>query len=371
MEVAVPLPRVTVLATAYDAIRVTDGLRAAGLAVEYWALPGDCSGPEAAALSELASADEEWASLLLSTQVLLTAFQNPQILTAAVLPRVLPYLAPGTLWLQLGAVSDDRCSEIAGAAAKYGLRLLNRPLTWRANGGGLRRQRSVHDREPVAAGHSDDDLLYGLALAALSATGRGREAARQWPVQYTESFAEAEHAMTVAPSAFTLRQASGMLAFQPLSESAIRDLELKELVKNSDLPSLVGGRAKQKRLHSQQPHHRLDPGKEAQMIRHALGEIAAVDIARAQLEEVVPGKIWIARLAEQDTLAASVLVLAPGAEAGEDFGLTPELGYVIDGELKDEYGTYPAGSLWTASPGTKHHPRSETGARILIVHTRT
>ncbi|MFI5702591.1 cupin domain-containing protein [Streptomyces xanthochromogenes] len=364
------IPRATVLASASDAFRVTDGLRAAGLAVEYWALPGDCSGPDAATLSELASADEEWARLLLPTQVLLTAFQNPQILTAAVLPRVLPYLAPGTLWLQIGAVSDDVGSEIARAAAKHGLRLLNRPLTWREDGGGLQRQRPVHDCGPVVEAQSDDDLLYGLALAALTGRGRGLGPARQLSAHCAETLAEVEHAIAVAPHSFALRQESGARAFQPLPESAIRDLEFKELVKNSDLPSLVGG-AKQKSLYGQQPRHRFDPKKEVQMTRHTLGAFAAVDIARAQLEEVVAGEIWSARLAEQDTLVASVLILAPGAEAGEDLHLTTELGYVIDGELKDEYGTYPAGSLWTAAPGTMHHRRSETGARILIVHTRT
>lgn len=89
----------------------------------------------------------------------------------------------------------------------------------------------------------------------------------------------------------------------------------------------------------------------------------------APIEEVVPGKVWITHLRRGDGVTAAIYTFAPGAEVGEDLHSRTEIGYVLDGELRDEHGTYPCGSFFTARPGSVHHPRSERGAKLLIVET--
>jgi hypothetical protein len=370
-DAAVPLPRVTVLASAFDAFRVTDGLRAAGLGVEYWSLPAECSGPEAAVLSELASADEEWAARLSSTQVLLTVFRNPQILPAVVIPHVLPYLSRGTLWLQMGAVAGDADSAIQKAAAQHGLRLLNMPLAWNEGGSSIQRTSPAGAENAHPRHEPDADLLYGLALAALTAPGLGPAPALHMSPRSAETLTELERAMGAPPPPQTHQQQPGLPAFEPLSESAICDLEFKQLVQRSDLPHPHSARERNPRDGIQRIPHHFDPTQGVNTNRQVISGFNVADIGSAPLKEISPGQIWTARLAGRDGLIAELYVFAPGAEAGEDLHLTTEFGFVIDGELKDEYGTYPAGSLWVAVAGTAHHPRSETGARVLIVQSGT
>ncbi|MFK0179662.1 NAD(P)-binding domain-containing protein [Streptomyces xanthochromogenes] len=231
---AAVLPRVTVLAAAHDAFRVTDGLRAAGLAVEYWALPSECSGSEAAALSELASADEDWAARLSSTQVLLTAFQTPEILPAAVVPRVLPYLEQGTLWVQMGAVNSDTDREVQAAAERHGLRLLNLPLTWSEGGTSIRCGGSAGAGENSLAREADASLLYGLVLAALTPPGLGLGPAQSMSPTTAETLAEIEREMAAQQRLLTHQPDPWIPGFEPLSESTIWDLEFKQLIDRAD-----------------------------------------------------------------------------------------------------------------------------------------
>ena len=71
-------------------------------------------------------------------------------------------------------------------------------------------------------------------------------------------------------------------------------------------------------------------------------------------------------LHEAVTETVRVLRLEPGArldggrlDGGEEI-------FVIDGEIEDDAGRYPAGS-WIRTPDGAHHPvRSETGARIWV-----
>ncbi|MFK0179663.1 cupin domain-containing protein [Streptomyces xanthochromogenes] len=105
------------------------------------------------------------------------------------------------------------------------------------------------------------------------------------------------------------------------------------------------------------------------MNQQMISGFSRADIESAPLIDVSTGRIWTAHLTAVGGLAADLYAFAPGAAAGEGFHLTTELGFVIDGELKDENGAYPAGSLWVAAAGTVHHPCSESGARALVVQT--
>lgn len=84
--------------------------------------------------------------------------------------------------------------------------------------------------------------------------------------------------------------------------------------------------------------------------------------------ELVPGEIAVSALAHGE-IAAAVYEFAAGTEVGPDRHGRLEIGYVLAGELRDEYATYPAGTLFTAAAGTVHHPRTDTGATVLIINT--
>ncbi|MGP3951224.1 cupin domain-containing protein [Streptomyces sp. 7N604] len=99
--------------------------------------------------------------------------------------------------------------------------------------------------------------------------------------------------------------------------------------------------------------------------------VAGFDISHVDTEPkqvVVPGKIWVTHLRQSSDISAAIYWFGPGAEAGEDRHDKTEIGYVINGELSDENGTYTKGTFFIAQAGTVHHPRSENGAIVLIVH---
>jgi quercetin dioxygenase-like cupin family protein len=87
-------------------------------------------------------------------------------------------------------------------------------------------------------------------------------------------------------------------------------------------------------------------------------------------EDLVPGVISVRTLAPADAeVAAVVYVFEAGAVVGPDHHGRREIGYVLDGELRDENAIYPAGTLFVAEAGTTHHPRTDTGATVLIINT--
>ncbi|MET7621305.1 hypothetical protein [Streptomyces sp. NPDC005408] len=111
--------RVTVLGSACDAYPIADELCAAGVEVDTWILPEDCTGREAAALAELAAMDGQWAGQLADTELIITAFRDSRALTGAVVPYVLPHLPIGSVWLQMGQAARDETDGLALAADGY------------------------------------------------------------------------------------------------------------------------------------------------------------------------------------------------------------------------------------------------------------
>ncbi|MET8676022.1 cupin domain-containing protein [Streptomyces sp. NPDC004647] len=80
------------------------------------------------------------------------------------------------------------------------------------------------------------------------------------------------------------------------------------------------------------------------------------------------GNVQATRLLQYGGVSVYVFTFPPDSHAGEDFhGTNCEAAFVVEGEIKDEYGTYPKGTVWLARPGTVHHPWSEKGGRILGV----
>lgn len=56
----------------------------------------------------------------------------------------------------------------------------------------------------------------------------------------------------------------------------------------------------------------------------------------------------------------------PGAQAGLHVHVGGEEILVLEGELRDEHGRYPAGSWLRQPTGSDHSPFSETGCRLLV-----
>lgn len=149
---------VAVLGSARDSFPIAEELRAAGMAVETWFLPDDCSGREAATLAELAAVDGAWAGRLANTEITITAFRDGQVLSEAVVPYVLPHLPIGSLWLQMGEVTLDERVSLADAAAEYDIGFLHAPLVRQARVNPLLFASSMaHPRE--TRGHQPLELL--------------------------------------------------------------------------------------------------------------------------------------------------------------------------------------------------------------------
>ncbi|MFF2077922.1 cupin domain-containing protein [Kitasatospora sp. NPDC058162] len=81
--------------------------------------------------------------------------------------------------------------------------------------------------------------------------------------------------------------------------------------------------------------------------------------------EVGPG-IVRRRLTATDHARAWLIDFAPGSRWPEvDVHHTEERYYVLSGEVIEGAERHPAGSYVVFAPGSRHRPRTETGARIL------
>jgi len=65
--------------------------------------------------------------------------------------------------------------------------------------------------------------------------------------------------------------------------------------------------------------------------------------------------------------AAALLRYSPGARVARHLHSGHELIYVLHGELIDDAGTHPAGSLEVCPPGSAHALASEKGCIFLVV----
>ena len=62
----------------------------------------------------------------------------------------------------------------------------------------------------------------------------------------------------------------------------------------------------------------------------------------------------------------SLVRFEPGTAVADDPHPGGEEVFVLDGELRDEYGVYPAGT-WIRQPdGSRHAPHSETGCLLWV-----
>ncbi|MET8676023.1 NAD(P)-binding domain-containing protein [Streptomyces sp. NPDC004647] len=243
-EYLMPFPAITVLASARDAFRVTDGLRAAGMAAGMWTLPEECNAREAAALAELAAAGEEWSEHLTECRIIITAFRNPAILSSTIIPYVLPHLAVGSVWLQMGPVTQEEAHTASVAATEHHLSLVSAPLSWNPDGTAVQRtppNNALQGGKPIA--DADASLLYGLTLAALTAPGLGLTPPAPMPRHTAETLARLELELASAPLhslPADTRPTSAAALFGPLSELDLAELEAGHLAAPPHLP-LRGG----------------------------------------------------------------------------------------------------------------------------------
>ena len=81
--------------------------------------------------------------------------------------------------------------------------------------------------------------------------------------------------------------------------------------------------------------------------------------------EVVPG-IVRRRLTATDHARGWVIDFAPGTQwPAVDVHQTEERYYVLSGEVIEGEQRHPAGSYVVFAAGSRHQPRTETGARML------
>lgn len=90
------------------------------------------------------------------------------------------------------------------------------------------------------------------------------------------------------------------------------------------------------------------------------------DIASFTFQELRPG-VEICVLHESaDAGKVALLRYAPGAEVPAHRHDGHELIYVLEGEQRDERGSYPAGSFVINEPGVSHRVFSDAGCVVLI-----
>lgn len=92
---------------------------------------------------------------------------------------------------------------------------------------------------------------------------------------------------------------------------------------------------------------------------------SAVHVDDVAPMDVAPG-IVRRRLAGTEYARGWLIDFAPGTEWPEvDVHTTEERYYVLSGEVIEGSERHPAGTYVVFAPGTRHRPRSETGARML------
>lgn len=78
-------------------------------------------------------------------------------------------------------------------------------------------------------------------------------------------------------------------------------------------------------------------------------------------------RLYDTRSIDPHGAAAALLRYAPGARVARHLHTGYELIYVFRGELIDDAGIHPAGSLEVCPPGSTHALASETGCIFLVV----
>jgi hypothetical protein len=95
-----------------------------------------------------------------------------------------------------------------------------------------------------------------------------------------------------------------------------------------------------------------------------------VDVEAVEPVEVGPG-ITRRTLPTTDRARAWVIDFAPASEwPSVDVHDDEERYYVLTGEIIEGDRRHPAGSYVVFAPGSRHRPRSETGARMLGINLR-
>ncbi|MEV6397344.1 hypothetical protein AB0M39_21655 [Streptomyces sp. NPDC051907] len=117
----------TVLGSTRDVLPVHDELSADDVSVDTWTVPVDCSEREAEILAEMVAAGPEWEARLTRNAITITVFSTPRVLSAVIVPYVLPFLPVGSLWLHIGRLSGEEANRLADAAAEYEITFLNTP----------------------------------------------------------------------------------------------------------------------------------------------------------------------------------------------------------------------------------------------------
>lgn len=108
---------------------LTDGLRANGATSTSWLLPGGCTPERAEDLLRSATAKEDWAPALAGTPMVLSLWTDPDV-HDTVAAEVLPFLAPGANWLQLGPHGLLRAALFESYAAARGVHVIHAPVAW-------------------------------------------------------------------------------------------------------------------------------------------------------------------------------------------------------------------------------------------------
>ncbi|MFJ8740753.1 cupin domain-containing protein [Embleya sp. NPDC127516] len=100
-------------------------------------------------------------------------------------------------------------------------------------------------------------------------------------------------------------------------------------------------------------------------IEHPTVPKSAVHVDDVIPIDVAPG-IVRRRLAGTEYARGWLIDFAPGTEWPEvDVHTTEERYYVLSGEVIEGSERHPAGTYVVFAPGSRHRPRSETGARML------
>ncbi|MDI5964937.1 NAD(P)-binding domain-containing protein [Streptantibioticus silvisoli] len=141
----------TVLTTSDAATAIiTDGLRASGASVASWITPADATARQSGLFARTASRSAGW-GLATAARTVITLWPTPAHLDAMA-PHLLPYLAPGATWLQLGPHPAESAAALAGRAAGRGVALVHAPVGRTPDGGLLLpdRHRTALLRRPLA-----------------------------------------------------------------------------------------------------------------------------------------------------------------------------------------------------------------------------
>ncbi len=93
-------------------------------------------------------------------------------------------------------------------------------------------------------------------------------------------------------------------------------------------------------------------------------------VTALHVDDVAPMEVALGivrrRLTGTEYARAWLIDFAPGSQWPEvDVHATEERYYVLDGEVIEGSDRYGAGTYVVFAPGSRHRPRTETGARIL------